>query len=179
MNTLKLKTLTLGILLLGTISCCKDKDEDKLPPETQEGKNTFGCLVNGKVWIPTGMVTFPSPNIHAEISKNEFSIEALKSRGQAISFNIKIPLNVGVYNLNSKNSQAFYANGITNCYYQTDTILSKGILEITKFDTLNNIVSGKFNFIAFKYKPIIIEVIGDCDSSIAITEGRFDIKYIP
>ena len=25
---------------------------DQLPPETQTGANTFGCLVNGKVFIP-------------------------------------------------------------------------------------------------------------------------------
>ena len=26
----------------------------QLPPETQTGANTFGCLVNGKVWLPKG-----------------------------------------------------------------------------------------------------------------------------
>jgi len=25
--------------------------EPELPPITHEGKNTFGCLVNGKVWV--------------------------------------------------------------------------------------------------------------------------------
>ena len=40
-------------LLLGS-SCKKDKlvnEIDKLPPATQTGANTFGCLVNGKAWI--------------------------------------------------------------------------------------------------------------------------------
>jgi hypothetical protein len=28
--------------------------KEKLPPITHEDKNTFGCLVNGKVWLPNG-----------------------------------------------------------------------------------------------------------------------------
>src|SRR5437773_8453594 len=35
-------------------SCRKQKNEEQLPPATQTGANTFGCLVDGKVWIPTG-----------------------------------------------------------------------------------------------------------------------------
>ena len=41
--------------------CCKKTDTNsldaelaKLPPITQTGANTFGCLVNGKAYIPTG-----------------------------------------------------------------------------------------------------------------------------
>ncbi|HYG02766.1 MAG TPA: hypothetical protein VD927_09985 [Chryseosolibacter sp.] len=29
---------------------------EKLPPATQEGKNTFGCLVNGKAWYTKSTV---------------------------------------------------------------------------------------------------------------------------
>ncbi len=32
------------------VSCQKEK----LPKPTQEGKNTFGCKVNGKNWVPSG-----------------------------------------------------------------------------------------------------------------------------
>jgi hypothetical protein len=43
-----LLTITLAVLLF---SCCKKKtDTDTtptLPPATQEGKNTFGCYING------------------------------------------------------------------------------------------------------------------------------------
>ena len=36
-------------------SACNE-DEDKLPPITMEGKNTFGCLVNGKVFVSKGRI---------------------------------------------------------------------------------------------------------------------------
>ena len=36
---------------------------EELPPVTQEGKNTCGFLVNGKVWLPKGRVGNGSPNL--------------------------------------------------------------------------------------------------------------------
>jgi hypothetical protein len=47
------------LLLVTTFSlCCCDKDDDKpqnpvsqLPPETQVGANTFGCLINGEPFV--------------------------------------------------------------------------------------------------------------------------------
>ena len=42
-------------VLLSASHCKKDKTpEDQLPPETQTGAGTFGCLVNGNVFIPKG-----------------------------------------------------------------------------------------------------------------------------
>ena len=53
MKTNPLFTLTLVLIILQSIiSCTKTEEIDKLPPITMEGKNTFGCLVNGKSWIP-------------------------------------------------------------------------------------------------------------------------------
>ena len=53
------KTLTAFLLIsLIAISCKKTKTEsesvDQLPPITQTGANTFGCLLNGNVWLPKG-----------------------------------------------------------------------------------------------------------------------------
>jgi hypothetical protein len=51
---------SLSFLLLFTLTatnCGKppiEKEISKLPPYTEEGKNTFGCLVDGKAWIPKG-----------------------------------------------------------------------------------------------------------------------------
>ena len=45
------------MLLLASCDGCKKDDPkpktelEKLPPATQEGKDTFGCLVNGKAWV--------------------------------------------------------------------------------------------------------------------------------
>ena len=55
----QLKILTAGFLalLLFTFSQCKklkNNPVDELPPETQTGANTFGCLVDGKAFTPGG-----------------------------------------------------------------------------------------------------------------------------
>lgn len=47
------------IFLATTISCCNDDDDspppdpvDQLPPATQTGEGTFGCLLDGEVFLP-------------------------------------------------------------------------------------------------------------------------------
>ena len=73
----------------------------------------------------------------------------------------------GTYNLNSlNNSYARYSDILTSCDYEVDTIQS-GTMNILKFDTINFIISGTFEF-----------TIGTsvCDT-IKITEGRFDLKF--
>ena len=47
--------LCLYVMLVMFASCksCK-KEINLLPDETQTGANTFGCLIDGKAWIPTG-----------------------------------------------------------------------------------------------------------------------------
>ena len=47
--------------LLGLSQCQKNdagpaKPEDQLPPATQTGQHTFGCLLNGQPWTPGGNV---------------------------------------------------------------------------------------------------------------------------
>jgi hypothetical protein len=53
MKTLVKTTLLLVCnLILISSSCKKEKTgTDGLPAATQEGKNTFGCLVNGNVFV--------------------------------------------------------------------------------------------------------------------------------
>ena len=54
---MKFIRITLPALLIATIftfsQCKKNKDvEPQLPPETTTGAMTFGCKVNGKVFVP-------------------------------------------------------------------------------------------------------------------------------
>jgi hypothetical protein len=52
----QLLLLITSFILLSS-SCQKEKlknPTDELPPETQTGANTFGCLVNGQVFKPGG-----------------------------------------------------------------------------------------------------------------------------
>ncbi len=54
---MRLPPTPLLLAALLSLSQCKKNDltpEEQLPPETQTGANTFGCLVNGQVWQPGG-----------------------------------------------------------------------------------------------------------------------------
>ena len=39
-------------LLLTACACTKNSKSPQLPPITQEGKNTFGCKINGEIFNP-------------------------------------------------------------------------------------------------------------------------------
>lgn len=181
MRSFKLITLALLFLLFYAASCDSDDDNDTLPRETQDGRNTFGCLVNGKVWEKGGDLSFPHPNLGAFVGENEFGITASRFGNnifQTISIDVAQPLKVDTYSFNNNECIASFSDRETDCYYQT-YLHYIGKLEITKFDSVKKIISGRFNFKAFIYNADTINSAGTCDSSITITEGRFDIHYIP
>lgn len=183
MKILKLTILTAGYLLLNVASCCKE-EPNTLPPETQAGKNTFGCLVNGKIWLPEAE-PFITVGLSAKANQRYLCIGA----DQGLSENIVILLkntNIRVdstYNLSAENISGQYFKRIIssgkefNIFYGTDTN-NTGQVTLTRFDTLAKIVSGRFSFNA-KFKYVIPDTTGLPTSNISITDGRFDVKYLP
>lgn len=173
----KFQHLSALLIVCIIFSCCKDKTGDgtpteQLPPETQTGENTFGCLWNGQVWVAHG--TIAAPPLQGDYSNGMFNIYAVNKQ---ISINQAIGLFVDK-EFNSNNSfifkidndslpWAFCADLPTNCTYFTDTLNNTGHLYITKFDTINRIISGTFDMILAK----------DSCGDINITDGRFDIRY--
>ena len=173
---------TLLLLLFSTTlftACKKDKGEDQLPPATQTGANTFGCLINGEIYTPQGfeqnhpnfdMVvdpTFENGNFgFSTFNKNKklrlnLGTNSIKNTGILYIQDTSKPLHIGVYNDNS------------NCYFSPGTInyydyYSVGNLTITRYDLTNGIFSGTFEFIL--YDPAT-----SCDT-IKVTQGRFDKK---
>ena len=64
-----MRAILLPLLALLLMQCHKKdpdpaKPEDQLPPATQTGAGTFGCLVNGKPWTPSGNNATPSFQVH-------------------------------------------------------------------------------------------------------------------
>ena len=178
MKKLQLALLMLCLIAIHTTSCEKDKS-NVLPDETQEGNNTLGFLLNGKVW--TSKVPYCSTT--ASANKSNLSIGASVSQTNIpyVGFCIKdAPIKTDtVYLLSSIYSFDFgeygerKSNGDIFQYYTTDEY--KGSVTLTKFDTINQIVSGKFSF---KAKRRITESSDCyCDTIVTITDGRFDLKY--
>ena len=153
-------------------NCKKNNSSPQLPIETQVGANTFGCKVNGEIWLPNG-AAFTTPAYDVQYYKSDGYLYLLLNQSntnQAIKIKMKGVFNIGIYSLDPSNVRAIeYINLHTNnnCidYNKTNTTQT-GIVEITKIDTTNKIVSGRFNG--------ILSLISCPD--INITEGRFDFE---
>lgn len=179
-----LTLLTFSTFIILTASQCRKNKPinpvDNLPPETQTGANTFGCLVDGNVFLPKGD-PFGGPIKKAQYQfvngKQGFGISAKNSnstlvKGVGIQGD-SVSINVGTYNLADYNtngilsgSYAEFQFGNINDFY-TNTI-NRGQLIIKKFDTVNQIVSGTFWFDAKNSSGQIVQ----------IREGRFDLPYV-
>jgi hypothetical protein len=57
-----MKILFTAFISVLFLSSCK-KEVTELPPATQTGANTFGAMVDGKIWVPQGFGSIPSNNL--------------------------------------------------------------------------------------------------------------------
>ncbi|MCW3074370.1 MAG: hypothetical protein JWP69_1439 [Flaviaesturariibacter sp.] len=171
----------IAFLMLTAMSCKKDKasnKEDLLPPITQTGAKTFGCLVNGKVYIPKGSNGSGTPNYRAiyELFNGRYYFKVLTERYTNNSFDGEIYFSIdscnqiGTYPIRANKNRIVYGGGFFgNCGisgFDTTTYQS-GSFTVTKLDISNGIFSGTF---FCNIKP------ANCDT-IRITEGRFDYKF--
>ena len=163
-----------------TLSCCNNDDDkpqnpiDQLPPATQTGANTFGCLINGEPFVVSnksnqtaiyqggGLLIGGQKSIDNNFSQVSIFISET-SIGEIISEN-----NSYVLNSNSVPKGEYYIEN-QNCFYFTSSNYS-GSITITKLDNINFIVSGTFEFKS---------ISDNCEGIIDITNGRFDLQYIP
>lgn len=158
----KIHILFLCLLFLGA---CKDRlieiKEPTLPLETQTGARTFGCFVDGKLYVPKGG---SSPGRHAISTNIQFDILNLKTDNGSDGINISTSgLNgTGDYSIASNNGFANYIIGSNN--YESTV----GTLTITKYDKISRIISGRFFFSAKDPKT---------GKTVNVTEGRFDVTF--
>jgi len=150
------------------------------PSETQN--QSFGCLLNNKVWVNEGVPQYGVAGLQVYIDKNSFGITAVKYNNtlrQYFGFGASQPLKVGLYYFNSSKCSASFFDIKQKCIFNTDSTLNWGTLEITKYDTIQKKVMGRFSFKAkrnhFYYGADTIKY--DKDSVITITDGRFNIMY--
>lgn len=171
------KILTAITLLIIVFAGCNNDDDNtpqnpvsQLPPPTQSGENTFGCLINGEPFVVRN-----TNNISAIYQEGQLqfgaTVEANSNSDESVSFNLVNPLNVNqTYNFNNYSYYAGYSklteNSICNYGFE-DTY--QGSIKFTKIDTQNFIIAGTFEFSTVTEGCIPVE----------ITNGRFDMQYIP
>ena len=173
------------VIILSTLlgaSCKKTNTPsptDQLPPTTQTGANTFGCLVNGKVYIPKGSSGngSPNPKVAYDIGLGgrpvlKINADQYVNNNNSAYFTLNLGNldHLGYYsNLDEFHFLMGWLENIGNCGTVVfDTTIQKwGGTNVTKLDIPNHIVSGTFNC---KYKSTT------CDT-VFITDGRFDFKF--
>jgi len=184
---MKISRIITLILLSGSLffSSCKKhvvKPVDQLsllPPATQTGAGTFGCLVNGQAFIPKDRSIIEGPLLQCNyillnggyyfqlVLVNSVNGLVTGMRVGTDSLAIAQGQNYHLITSGMGNADAAYnLTGTENRSYVTSSSVS-GILTITKLDPVNQIVSGTFYFKA-------INAPGD---TVNVTNGRFDMPY--
>lgn len=175
----KIHSLLFCFLSLTAIQCKKDK----LPPETQDGNNTIGCLVNGQVFTPKGSFLSSGYNcfyqrlfagdsgyvfqVSGSDLRNSSNLKAITIGigGMKITQGLQIPLTDATQIGNGRGQYVGGNPELQYIYYTTKVVT--GMMYIKKFDEVNNIAAGTFWFTA-------VNSFGDTAN---ITEGRFDVKF--
>jgi hypothetical protein len=166
----------LALLLLFT-QCKKDDPISALPPETQTGAGTFGCLVNGQPWTPLGNNGYSNYSVSYDptYANGTLNVGCYRYVGtgaddyQLVGFFLDSMKTAGIYSLTSVgHREGIFADRSRNtCQFMGgDPYYRRGQLIITRLDKQAGVISGTFAYTL--YKP-------GCDS-VRITQGRFDRK---
>ena len=178
MKNYKMFFLTFIAIISILASCKKDKTEptelSKLPPATQTGAKIFGCLVNGKAYLPykdCSICTPPLQFYYDNTSGGQFGISAA---------NLSQTISIGIDSCISAKKYTYYAdpNHPIRFAYRLNTydalsvfdtlVVASGYLNMSRFDLTSGIFSGTFEFTLTKQGH----------ETINVTNGRFDAKLI-
>ena len=172
-----MKAILMILLWLPVLVACKKNELNALPPATQTGANTFGCLVNGKAWVPQKGGLFTDKPLEGGylLVGNQLNlwIQATGKDGSGLDLWVEKPSLTGEYELK-------YDTGIKptvllprnyGYYYQSGTgyITAPqytGRLIVSRTDTIKGILSGTFEFTARNAKT---------GQTVSVTDGRFDL----
>ncbi|QIL78438.1 DUF6252 family protein [Hymenobacter sp. HDW8] len=174
---LPLLPLLSWLLLALPLSQCRQQEAEPLPPETRTGAQTFGCKIDGRVFVPRngrgkpGLVVeyvnlgegkgggyylnLPATDWRSTPLEgvNITTDSLLVEEGQTYQFQ------------NSKGSaHASYYGGVE--YQKRDQDV--GELIITRLDPQQGILSGRFHFVATHPTT---------GRQVHVTDGRFDVRF--
>lgn len=183
--SLLLYCFLLNLFLFGS---CQQDDQHDLPPITQTGENTFGCIINGKVMTPrdgrgtfnledNGLRVFGSPESldYIEIRVNDFASKKTSS----IVLHIESLHEIGDYKVNESNCyQGIDSPNTTNIFCRVYDYKDKIYRSYCSYSNSGNISISRFEndqFIAGEFYCSLRNV-DDSSDEIKITEGRFDLN---
>jgi hypothetical protein len=165
---MKKSKILLGLLIAYALNSCSlfGDSNPSLPAETQTGAETFGCLINGKVFEAKEVrKNYDGNLLVGGTNKDDFDVVFGMDRVDKI----------GTYYYTRSNLGCFPFNG---CFYGVQGIPLSGKVEITKFergeDKANNI---KWLIVSGRFEGAITASSPTCKDTLRITQGRFDVKF--
>ncbi|WP_201979792.1 hypothetical protein [Hymenobacter rubidus] len=175
-RALRILPVLAAVLLLAACKKNGADPADQLPPATQTGANTFGCLVNGRAWTPKGNSGYSNYTVSYDPTyrKGTLNVAAYRDGGKGVNdtqvlgfYADSIPT-AGSYSLAIIDHQeGIFIDRTQACQFPgNDAYYRRGLLVITRLDRKAGIISGTFAFTLYKL---------GCDS-VRVTEGRFDRK---
>lgn len=185
-----MKTLYLFPVVLLLAASCKEEPLDTLPKATQEGKNTMGCLVDGKAWTPSKpKVSSPGGGgdpwairWRAAPAGYGMTISFFSATGRAevptsiqffvpdVRFATTVPLNQAADPAITSSNPAYAICSLGNKVPSRKFLTGPdavGELVLTRFDTVAHIVSGTFHFTGRE---------AGTGQTMQVTDGRFDMR---
>jgi hypothetical protein len=171
---------TLVFISLLITSCRKHKPPvEQLPPATQEGRGTFGCLVDGKVFKPKGS-PFGGPILicayqfhkgghyfHIAAKNQGDELRGMYINTDSLAIQEGKTYLLGDFSKKGGASGGYYVGKISSSIEYLTTASNNGELKILKLDTINRIVSGTFWF----------DAVNKEGQKVQVRDGRFDLKY--
>lgn len=181
-------SITIGLFCLCLLACHRDDTHIRfwLPAKTSIGANTFGFLLNDKVWVPFGETcTWAGcrKNLSARFFKSDASVSLYADRKLYVDDN---PQYESVYlelKTRSMGPGTYFAVGdsVQLSYYPHNEdvpYVSSGpdgefVLTLTRLDTLAGIVSGEFRGTLYRYG--FMGPVSRTDT-LVVADGRFDVR---
>jgi hypothetical protein len=165
--------ICLGITLQ---SCFEIKPKPvSLPAATQTGANTFGCKVNGEIWVANGNSPYPSIESPSyKVETGNFGFDGWNTKDFEGRVYVAVSCNncfgVGVYTDMYPYSE-YFLGSIGNIVQGGGHLDTSGtsMVEITRFAPEKGIMSGTFEYDLYDKTH---------GQKIKITEGRFDLSGV-
>jgi hypothetical protein len=174
------------------VSSCKKNNttsSNSLPPATETGANTFGCLINGQAFTPGGGdgleggnldainqyayytpgITNPTGYVFAVNAVNERSstnITSIGFRFDSVTMQQGMTYTFQQIKAGQGGAQYSYLSPTVDNTFNTSSLVT-GQLSLTRFDLTAQIASGTFWF----------NVLDNNGDTIKITNGRFDVTF--
>jgi hypothetical protein len=178
------------VVLLTLFSCSKDDNKsqkpiDQLPPATQTGANTAGCLVNGEAFLPKG-TSLGGPILSCFYQQDQdgyhfgLTISEKKTESRLVNVSLNpeqlvenstyslVAITNGSANYNSNFGEFIIYSNVTSDIRYNTTNTYVGELKVTKLNIQQRIISGTFWYDAFDIN----------NEKVEIREGRFDMHYV-